>query len=93
MKSNGKARCNMKISKGPLPVWAISLPRPLTPANMRLGSAEWRRGGFDVLQLCPSASRPHPTSAPQDEPEQFPYTNGFLEEEGEGCVVDGVQIG
>lgn len=55
-----------------------------------------------VSELCPSASRPRPLSAPPDEPEQhsFPYTNDILnggrggegEGGGKGCVADGVQV-
>lgn len=35
-------RCNMKISKAPLLIWAIPLPPPPIPTNMRLSSAERR---------------------------------------------------
>lgn len=75
-------RCNMKISKAPLLIWVISLPPPPIPANLRLGSAEWGREASVhlVSRLCPSASRPHPSSAPHDKSEahSFLYTHGVL---------------
>lgn len=98
-------RCNMKISKAPLLIWAIPLPPPPIPTARQHETRQRRAetgigvGGFNVsrLLLLPVSftTTPFISSIGRATAAALVslHKRGFFEGEGgKGCVVDGIQI-
>lgn len=72
-------RCNMRTSKAPFPhLGKMSLPPPPIPTTTTRQHETRQRREETARGRRVSASRPHPSSAPQDEPEQHFPTQTFI---------------